>query len=152
MTTVTKTSETDQIKIAVKLLRDVSNKVGHADGWNIDMGRKSVEIWSITITGKATGKTIWGHENPHTIRAEKVSGTIGYRIADAYVSQYIYDMMMALATEAEAALPKSEEQATLEAAETAKQNAPVVNYEPKHGENGYCRKCNSYCYGDCEAN
>lgn len=24
--------------------------------------------------------------------------------------------------------------------------------EPKHGENGYCRKCHSYCWGDCEAN
>lgn len=24
--------------------------------------------------------------------------------------------------------------------------------EPKHGEHGYCRKCHSYCYGDCEAN
>lgn len=21
--------------------------------------------------------------------------------------------------------------------------------EPRHGENGYCRKCHSYCYGDC---
>jgi hypothetical protein len=24
--------------------------------------------------------------------------------------------------------------------------------EPKHGPNGFCRKCHSYCYGDCEAN
>ena len=24
--------------------------------------------------------------------------------------------------------------------------------EPKHGKNGYCRKCHSYCWGDCEAN
>ncbi len=24
--------------------------------------------------------------------------------------------------------------------------------EPIHGVNGYCRKCGSYCYGDCEAN
>lgn len=24
--------------------------------------------------------------------------------------------------------------------------------EPEHGENGYCRKCHSYCFGDCEAN
>lgn len=24
--------------------------------------------------------------------------------------------------------------------------------EPQHGQNGYCRKCHSYCYGDCEAN
>jgi hypothetical protein len=24
--------------------------------------------------------------------------------------------------------------------------------EPKHGQNGYCRKCHSYCWGDCEAN
>lgn len=24
--------------------------------------------------------------------------------------------------------------------------------EPAHGQNGYCRKCHSYCWGDCEAN
>jgi hypothetical protein len=24
--------------------------------------------------------------------------------------------------------------------------------EPQHGHNGYCRKCHSYCYGDCQAN
>lgn len=24
--------------------------------------------------------------------------------------------------------------------------------EPRHGQNGYCRKCHSYCYGDCQAN
>ena len=24
--------------------------------------------------------------------------------------------------------------------------------EPRHGEHGYCRKCHSYCYGDCQAN
>jgi len=24
--------------------------------------------------------------------------------------------------------------------------------EPRHGKNGYCRKCHSYCYGDCKAN
>ena len=24
--------------------------------------------------------------------------------------------------------------------------------EPRHGQNGYCRKCHSYCYGDCKAN
>lgn len=24
--------------------------------------------------------------------------------------------------------------------------------EPQHGHNGYCRKCQSYCYGDCQAN
>jgi len=23
--------------------------------------------------------------------------------------------------------------------------------EPAHGQNGYCRKCHSYCWGDCEA-
>lgn len=23
--------------------------------------------------------------------------------------------------------------------------------EPKHGDNGYCRKCHSWCYGDCES-
>ena len=24
--------------------------------------------------------------------------------------------------------------------------------EPEHGQNGYCRTCHSYCYGDCAAN
>lgn len=37
-----------------------------------------------------------------------------------------------------------------------KQPAPKVSEpvetEPAHGHNGYCRKCHSYCYGDCEAN
>lgn len=23
--------------------------------------------------------------------------------------------------------------------------------EPRHGENGYCRYCQSWCYGDCQA-
>lgn len=27
-----------------------------------------------------------------------------------------------------------------------------VDTEPQHGHNGYCRKCHSYCYGDCQAN
>ena len=34
------------------------------------------------------------------------------------------------------------------------QKPPTDDYvdpEPKHGENGYCRKCHSYCYGDCSS-
>ncbi len=27
----------------------------------------------------------------------------------------------------------------------------IIDDEPKHGVNGYCRKCHSYCYGDCGA-
>jgi hypothetical protein len=27
----------------------------------------------------------------------------------------------------------------------------VADTEPAHGQNGYCRKCHSYCYGDCQA-
>ena len=27
----------------------------------------------------------------------------------------------------------------------------VAEPEPKHGVNGYCRKCHSYCYTDCES-
>lgn len=30
-------------------------------------------------------------------------------------------------------------------------NLDIVD-EPKDGVNGYCRKCHSYCYGDCDAN
>lgn len=37
-------------------------------------------------------------------------------------------------------------------AESAKMEELVLaESEPKHGENGYCRKCHSWCYGDCEA-
>jgi hypothetical protein len=32
------------------------------------------------------------------------------------------------------------------------ENLDFAASEPKHGENGYCRKCHSYCWGDCEAN
>ncbi len=33
-----------------------------------------------------------------------------------------------------------------------RRDEPEIDPEPKHGVNGYCRKCHSYCYGDCEAN
>jgi hypothetical protein len=27
----------------------------------------------------------------------------------------------------------------------------IVDSEPQHGQSGYCRKCHSYCWGDCSA-
>ena len=27
-----------------------------------------------------------------------------------------------------------------------------IDPEPKHSQDGYCRKCRSYCYSDCDAN
>ena len=32
------------------------------------------------------------------------------------------------------------------------QRIELPDPEPKHGVNGYCRKCHSYCYGDCQSN
>src|SRR4030042_2910097 len=42
--------------------------------------------------------------------------------------------------------------AALEALQNEKSETSSYDVEPEHGENGYCRKCHSYCYGDCEVN
>lgn len=40
----------------------------------------------------------------------------------------------------------------LQAPKLTPRKVEVCDDEPRHGVNGYCRKCHSYCYGDCGAN
>ena len=40
--------------------------------------------------------------------------------------------------------------AILQAQKPARNDEPIST-EPQHGQNGYCRKCHSYCYGDCQS-
>ena len=54
--------------------------------------------------------------------------------------------------ELDAEVAKTAEQIKIETTATEAKKHTFVDTEPIHGVNGYCRKCHSYCYGDCDAN
>lgn len=54
--------------------------------------------------------------------------------------------------ELDAEVPVTGEQIAIETAIVDAEKNKYEEDEPEHGKNGYCRKCHSYCYGDCEAN
>jgi hypothetical protein len=159
MATATKTAETPNAKIEITLTREVRDKVSWSDGWEIPMGREINEVYNIKIFAKKSGLTFTDHGKPgqYGFFTYQTSGKAAgrYLIAEnVYVDKVVYDAAMALIAELDAELPKSEEQVAIETAERVrlKRSVAYTDTEPKHGENGYCRKCHSYCYGDCEAN
>ena len=139
--------------------REVKDRIGFADGWNIPLGREVYENYEAKVTidsGKHAGATLRasGKLGKASFFGLQTTGKAKgyYRLGNGYVGKAVYDVAMALIAELEAELPKSEEQLQLEAAQAEAEKRQYVEVEPKHGEHGYCRKCHSYCYGDCEAN
>ena len=150
MATAIRTQETERVKIEVTLWREVIDKIGDADGYKIDLGREVHESYDVRLTGKATGKVITAYGKADQLFYKAMSG--GYRIGNAIVNQDMRDLVMGMVAELDAEISKTEEQVKIETAEAARIAAiDAAEDEPAHGDNGYCRKCHSYCYGDCEA-
>lgn len=155
MTTATKTTKRNQTDIEIKLTRAVSDKVAHADGYNIKTGREVYENYEVKITSKVNGAKASTSGKPGgfaflsivTDKSKIAKG--GYaRLGDAYISKSLYDVCMTMIAELDTEVGKTDEQTELELAQAeAKKN---IYIEPKHGD-GWCTKCHSYCYGDCEA-
>jgi hypothetical protein len=106
--------------------------------YNFDKAENSIFSWSSwdgtsgkTLTHKATGRQIyqmsWLDKNGYM--AEPVVGETR-------------EQAMAFWAELE----------TLKNQKPPRRDEDYAEPEPKHGVNGYCRKCHSYCYGDCDAN
>lgn len=94
-------------------------------------------------------------------------GTSGKTLREKSTGREIYQMRYTDKNEAVTGETKEKAKAFWRALESLKEKpAPLFTgeemariekiefamTEPKHGENGYCRKCHSYCWGDCEAN
>jgi len=159
MTTATRTRQTENSIIEISLTRSVNDKVNFSDGYNIKTGREVYENYDVKITLKNSGKTIKVSGKPGGFAffalQDKYSGKYpdgAYaRVGDAYVGRKLYDLAMAMIGELDADVCKTEEQTDIEAVTVRAEANAYTEAEPRHGENGYCRKCHSHCYGDCDS-
>jgi hypothetical protein len=165
MTTATRTTETENAIIEIKLTREVNDKINYCDGYNIKAGREVYEEYAVKLTSKRNGKTITTYGKPGSFAffalQDEFSGkypTGAYaRVGDAYASKEIYDLAMSMIAELDAEVAKTAEQKILEAEETARQIAEDKALDVEAAEyaqqikNGMCPKCGTWCYGSCEA-
>lgn len=161
------TAKGNPVELTVEITREVSNKTAYADGYNINTGKETVELTNITlrINGKVAASSI---RAPHVLTREsyknsydKLIAAGAYaRLGDAYIGQKDYETIMDAynAAVAEINAPVTEEAKaeaadyeTVKTAEVAKETA-IVNAKPETHGPGWCDKCQSYCWGDCESN
>jgi len=159
----TKTTTTESgATISVTVERSVRNVTINADGHIIETGRKEAnEFVSIRITPKG-GKERFSRSLPQKFNDREIGKIGDPRVyaccGDAYIGEAAYNQIMDLYAAAtkdadteehravKAVEKKKEEKA---ASETAK--IELIEQGRKNNP-GWCDKCQSYCYGDCEAN
>ncbi len=159
-TTVTK--EQSGAKITVKAIREVDAKTAYADGWNVDLGKRTYETVSVTV--QKGGKEIYCsdlnffYKLTEDDRRQFDNPLIFARLGDAYIGEEIYSLICEAVKEAKTACQGDAEYAEVKAAETAEKDkkekgvTAVAKLEAERAQHpGWCNKCHSYCYGDCEA-
>lgn len=109
----------------------------------------------IKINGRHQGRT---YHAPHIITEnELVAKGVHARLGDTYVNEEKYNLIMEALAEIDAELTETPEYKEVKAAEEAKEAAELKKLEDAHDEyqrlldSGMCPKCQSWCYGDCEA-
>jgi hypothetical protein len=150
------------IEVTIEVIREVEDNISYADGWNVNLGKKTVDMMTIEV--KADGKHLTrSYHAPNQIdpsnedNKELISKGAYARLGDAYIGKEQYEMVMAAINEIDN-VEMDDEYNQIKAEETAKENAKIAAEEEAKAEykrqlaNGLCPKCGTYCYGDCEAN
>jgi hypothetical protein len=160
-TTTTKTI--DGLTVTVKVTKKVSSKTAYADGWNVDLGKETYENTTITI--EKDGKKAFCDDmnffhvvddRYNSIRKQHPQAYA--RFGDTYISEKVYNTIKEVKDEAEAACQEDVEFVEIKATEERKKEEQEKEMEKietmereRQNHPGWCNKCHSYCYGDCEA-
>jgi len=151
-----KTSKGQAVEIKLERTIDVQEKIGFADGWNINLGKETIDLTSIEVfvDGKFYTRSLGA---PGLVDPKFDKSGAYARLGDMYISQARYSEIMSAIAEMDAELttPEYTEIKTIEIAREQSAelalDAEAAEYA-RQIENGLCQKCDTYCYGDCEAN
>ena len=153
-----------QAEIRITKTRTVRDNISYADGWNVNLGKETVDLLEIIV--RVDGKQVASAHHQPTIvtRAhyagsyDKIKAAGGYaRLGDVYISEETYNTAMAAISEVEAEAAGTEEYAAIKAEELAKEARKEAKLQAKAKEyarlvkSGLCLKCQTWCYGDCTA-
>lgn len=154
----TRTAKTTNTKITVSLDRNVSDKVAYMDGHNISTGREVYENYEIVLTVKKSAATVRASGKPGSYGFLKVTGKGGPKFAqmgNAYMPKELHDIIAGLMAEVSDEIGISDEQIEIEKAEAEQKRIGEKNLdrmaEVSRVNSGWCPKCQSYCYGDCQS-
>lgn len=156
-----------QVEVKIERTLGIIDKEIDLDGdrWTRKeaVDRTYIEVF---VNGKHAGDAFGA---PHVITEEaytnydKITANGGYaRLGDGIISEESYTMIMVAIKEMEeeltAKVVSDKEYIKIKAAEVAKEKLEE-DLDKREAErmaraikSGYCTKCHSYCYGDCEAN
>ena len=163
MTTATRSTETKNSKITIKITRSVTDKTAYSDGYNTKIGREVAEYFDIALHSKEYGftKRTSGKRNDYgmpKIDQDAPAGAVGRMGNQVWLSREVYDIIIGMMDELEVEVPKTDEQNQIEAEEVERKRIGQENMDRMSKEHaarqrhpGWCEKCQSYCYGDCEA-
>ena len=159
------TEKGNEVRVEIERTRSIKDNVAYADGWNVNLGKKTVDSLEIEmyVNGKLTARA---SREPNVIEerfygnsyAELKAAGAYARLGDAYITEKQYSRIMAAIEELEAQLTDDNEYAEIKAQEVAKaQSQDEARQEQiarveRLKQSGLCPKCGTWCYGDCEAN
>ena len=137
-----KTASGATIKVTVGL---VTKKDSFADGYNIEVDCCD-KTFEVEFDGKRIN-TCAGLETfgfPRKIQGHMIYGCMGKLfLSNENKVEAIKDAIAKI---------ESTPEWQAKVAKEEKNISEVAEMEAKRRANGYCEKCGSYCYGDCEAN
>ena len=162
--TITWTTKTGtQVEVNIEIIHEVQTETAYADGYNVDLGKKTVDMITIEVKVDGRFKTRSYHApqvlDPKFYKDyEKLTAAGAYaRLGDVYISKEQYEQIMAAINEINATETSDEyktvktEEIKKEQIQEAADNAEAARYAQQI-KNGLCPKCGTYCWGDCEAN
>lgn len=142
---IIKTKENNGIKVTVKATKKYIDVTSYADGWNVKTGKELYENTVVRIEkdGKKaeTSKSLIYKLNEKD-RIKKEKPHFYARFGTYYISEEAYNLIKSV-------LKEVEEEMNEKFGEATEKKKYTHSKEKKHF--GWCDKCHSYCYGDCEA-
>lgn len=164
VTWTTKDGKTAECKI--EITREIQENISYSDGWNINLGPEEIKSTYIElrVNGKYVARDL-GNISPITKEGYRatydkmVAAGVYARLGDVYINRENYEKIMAAITEATTEAEQDAEyiayKATPKATKIHDNNIIVddgnYDYDSENHGPGWCNKCHSYCWGDCEA-
>lgn len=146
MKEITRTWETVTGKKVEVIGRLITEKINYSDGWNVTVPCCDIQI-DVKAEGKSQGSWVkeLTQEYLHKLAAHGLTG-YSHIVGKLPLTPEQVGTIESVKAELEATPEWQAKQAKIK-----KNQRDIEAIENSHGF-GWCDKCHSYCFGDCEAN
>ena len=152
----------ENLTVTVNIERTAVDNIAYADGDNIKIGVTPYECIEVSINkdGKKafTRNTDFIYVLTTAQKKPLKNNMIFARFGDTYIGEDVYNKVMLTIADAKKEVPGDADYLAAKKAEADKAAAQIeankkaaADYADLVASPGYCTKCGSWCYGDCQA-